>query len=86
VARVRRDGRTTSQEPNEGEPLGRLDWKSVRDLVGMEAGVIIYETGREVLSVVRDSVSVELDEIKAKLGRLPPNVLRDDIARNSCVP
>ncbi len=74
VKRIRKDGESGTPGTWERAVSERLDWKEVRDSVGLEASVIIREYGREVLCATRDSVHSELAVIKGELSR---HILRE---------
>lgn len=68
VSSIRRDGIAETEVPPEGSPLALLDWRMVRELVGLEQAVIIQEAGRVVLSGVRELVRLE---VGAFIGKAP---------------
>jgi len=61
------------------DPLARLDESAARDAVGLEASVIIIETGKVIVTWVRDAVGAETESPCGFARRLMPPGLRDAI-------
>lgn len=80
VSSIRRDGVAELERPSEGSALARLDWLRVRELVGLEQGVIIQETGRVILSGVRELVRMELAAFTGKSRQVMRSGAREQLA------
>lgn len=63
------------------EPMGQIDWKVARDVVGLEVVVLIEEIGQVLLDGARDAVGQKSLGITGESPQVPPGELRDEIGR-----
>ena len=67
----------TAHEGVGGDPLARLDWGAVRDAIGLQAAVVVEETGRVLVSWARDAMARQAPGPEHEFGRQPPDRVRD---------
>ncbi len=79
--RIRKDGNPEKKTDVDSSVLGQLDWKVVRDSVGVQSAVIIEESGRLVENDLRDLVRAEVAKIKGEIRGLLPFRARDDMVK-----
>lgn len=82
--RVRVEG--VAGKPLSRDPLAEIAWDAVRDAVGLEASVIVEETGKAVALWARDAVCQQAAEITRKLAKVLPRAARDEIAAGAGPP
>ncbi|HEX5659803.1 MAG TPA: hypothetical protein VFX59_21560 [Polyangiales bacterium] len=68
------------------DPLAEIAWDAARDAVGLEAAVIVEETGKVLALWARDAVHQQAAEITRKLAKVLPRAARDEIAAGSGPP
>ena len=61
------------------DPLGKIDWDVARDAAGLEATVIIEETGKVLVGYTRDAVRAKPLVITGKSPQVPGPAARDDM-------
>jgi hypothetical protein len=72
--------------PLERDPLAEIAWDTARDAVGLEAAVIVEETGKVLMLWARDAVHAQTAEITRKLAKVLPRLARDEIAAGAGPP
>jgi hypothetical protein len=80
--RVERPGGT----PLSRDPLAEIAWDAARDAVGLEAAVIVEETGKVLALWARDAVHAQAAEITRKLAKVLARPARDEIAAGAGPP
>jgi hypothetical protein len=73
-------------EPLWRDPLTEIAWDAARDAVGLEAAVIVEETGKVLTLWARDAVRAQASEITRKLAKVLPRPARDEIAAGAGPP
>ncbi len=73
-------------EPLARDPMAEVAWHAARDAVGMEAAVIVEETGKVLALWTRDAVRAQAAEITRKLARVLPHHARDAFATGAGPP
>jgi hypothetical protein len=68
------------------DPLAEVVWDAARDAVGVEASVIVEETGKVLVAWTRDAVHAQAMEIMSQMGRVVPHPARDVIAARTGPP
>ncbi len=73
-------------EPLARDPMAEVAWDAARDAVGMEAAVIVEETGKVLALWTRDAVRAQAAEITRKLAKVLPHHARDAFATGAGPP
>jgi hypothetical protein len=73
-------------EPLARDPMAEVAWDAARDAVGMEAAVIVEETGKVLALWARDAVHAQAAEIRRKLAKVLPRNERDGFAAGAGPP
>jgi hypothetical protein len=73
-------------EPLSRDPMAEIAWAAARDAVGLEAAVIVEETGKVLALWARDAVHAQAAEITRKLAKVLPLPARDAIAAGAGPP
>lgn len=68
------------------DPLAEIAWDRARDAVGLEAAVIVEETGKVLALWARDAVRQQSVEITRKIAKVLPRPARDEIATGTGPP
>ena len=55
----------------QSDPMTGVDWEAARDVVGLEAAVLIEESGKVLVNWARDAVVGQARGMKGESGRLP---------------
>lgn len=69
-----------------GDPLAGVDWEAARDVVGLEAAVLIEESGKVLVNWARDAVVGQALGMKGESGKVLNRRARDAIARAGAGP
>lgn len=77
---------TAPGDPLARDPLAEIAWDAARDAVGLEAAVIVEETGKVLSLWTRDAVHAQASEITRKLAKVLPQPARDAIAAGAGPP
>lgn len=73
-------------EPLSRDPLTEIAWDAARDAAGLEASVIVEETGKVLAQWARDAVRAQASDITRKFAKVLPGPARDEIAAGAGPP
>ena len=62
-----------------GDPLAGVDWQAARDVVGLEAAILIEESGKVLVNWARDVVVGQAQGMKGESGKVLNRRARDEI-------
>jgi hypothetical protein len=68
---------SSAREARGGDPLARLNWGAARDAIGLQAAVVIEETGRVLVSWAQDAMALQRPGFPQPFGRQLPQRVRD---------
>jgi hypothetical protein len=68
------------------DPMLGIAWDAARDEIGLEAGVVIEETGKVLVSWVRDEIARQVRAGKGKSGQVVGVCARDEMAEGTRPP
>lgn len=68
------------------DPLDAIDWSAARDAIGLEASVLVEETGQVLVRWARDAISRQGPGIPSDSRKYPPPTPRDDMVHRPRAP
>jgi hypothetical protein len=64
-------------EARRADPLAQVDWEVAREAMGLQAAVVVEETGRVLVRWAREEIATQGAGIVGEMGRLPSRGARD---------